>query len=150
MNIRLNGDIRVLLADDFPIFRSEVRRLIESGRGMRVVCEADDGEKALAAAKHYAPDVAILDLRMPRRDGIDVARAIRDLGLPTRTILLSAHVSRALVQGAEDAGAAAYLPKDGAFVEIIDCVEVVLSGERYFSRQLPPDWRPQKTATEEH
>lgn len=140
--VTFNANIRILLADDHRLFRRAVRQLIESAPALHIVSEADDGDRALAELQRYEPDVAILDLQMPGLDGLEVARAVRRLHLSTVVIVLTAHMSKALVESAARAGVAAYVPKDRGFVELLDCVAAVASGRPYFSPQLPDEWRP--------
>jgi DNA-binding NarL/FixJ family response regulator len=128
--------IRVLLADDHLLFRKGLRAVFDDSPGIEVVAEAADGDAALARITAGGIDVAILDLDMPHQDGIQVARAVRQLNLPVRMILLTAHKSDALVNEALDAGVLGYILKDGAVSDILDCVRRVHAGQHYVSPQL--------------
>lgn len=128
--------VRVFLADDHAAFRTTVRAILEESRDVVVVAEAADGNTALAGLKEHQPDVAILDLDMPGRDGLQVACAAEQLDLPVKTILLTVHKSPALLSKALESGLSGYVLKDEAVSEILDCVRRVHAGQRYFSPQL--------------
>lgn len=128
--------IRVLLADDHPVFRMGLRSVLEASADVSVVAEAENGELAIARIQQSAPDVAVLDLEMPGHDGIEVARAITGLRLPVRMVLLTAHKDEALVNKALDSGLHGYVVKDAAVSEIVACVRQVHSGQNYVSPQL--------------
>lgn len=104
--------------------------------GVAVVGEAADGEVALAAIRAQAPGVAILDLEMAGRDGLDVTRAIHEAGLPTRVVVLTMHNSTALFDRALDLGVRGYLLKDGALAEIVVAIQAVAAGKSYISPQM--------------
>jgi DNA-binding NarL/FixJ family response regulator len=130
--------IRVLLADDHPLFRVGLRTVLDSAPDVRVVEETGNGTQAIARIREHVPDVAVLDLEMPDRDGIQVARDVQALRLPTRTVLLTAHKTETVVHGALDAGLHGYVLKDGAVMEIVQCVRQVHAGARYVSPSLTP------------
>ncbi len=128
--------IRVLLADDHPLFRKGLRGVLEEVPDITVVAEAGNGADALAKTREHHPDVIVLDLDMPDKDGIEVARAVRDEKLATHAVLLTAHRSEALVNRALDSGVSGYVLKDGALTEIVDCVRAVHAGRPWVSAQL--------------
>ena len=84
-------EIRVVIADDHPIVRQGLRQALESGKGIRVVGEAGDGRAALVRLQADTPDVAVVDIDMPEMDGLALARAIRDLGLPVAVVFMTIH-----------------------------------------------------------
>jgi DNA-binding NarL/FixJ family response regulator len=128
--------IRVLLADDHPVFRKGLRGVLEEAADIEVVAELGDGDAAFAAAEMRKPDIAVLDLDMPGKNGIEVARAIRDVRLPVKAVLLTGHKSEVILNNALDAGLAGYLLKDAAVTEILDCIRAVHAGRHYVSGQL--------------
>ncbi len=128
--------IRVLLADDHPLFRKGLRGVLEEVPDITVVAEAGNGAQALELIREHHPDVIVLDLDMPDKDGIEVAREVRDEKLATHTVLLTAHRSEALVNRALDSGVSGYVLKDGALTEIVDCVRAVHAGRPWVSAQL--------------
>lgn len=98
--------VRVVVADDHPLFREGVVRALSSSGSVNVVAEAEDGSAALELIKVHEPDVALLDYRMPGMDGAQVAAAVRTQGLATRVLLISAHDESAIVYQALQQGAA--------------------------------------------
>jgi DNA-binding NarL/FixJ family response regulator len=128
--------ITVVLADDHPIFRHGLRQVIEADRRLEIVAEAADGQTAIDRIEDLKPDIAVLDLDMPNRDGFDVARAIRDKRLPTRVIFLTLYKDERFLNTALDAGVKGYLLKDGAVTEIVDSIMAVVAGSHYVSPAL--------------
>src|ERR687893_1120790 len=128
--------LRVLIADDHGIVRSGVRMLIERQAGMSVVAEAEDGVAAVEQTVAERPDVAILDVAMPRMTGIQAAREIKAHSPDTTVLLLSMHDDERYVHDALRAGAAGYVLKRQADAELIEAVRAVASGGRFVS-QLP-------------
>jgi DNA-binding NarL/FixJ family response regulator len=128
--------IRIILADDHPIFRSGLRSVLEKARDISVVAEAEDGESALALIREHRPDVAVLDLDMPKRDGFVVAADADALGLEIPIVFLTMHRTERLVNRAFDAGVKGFVIKDAASNEIVDCIRTVHRGQHYVSPQL--------------
>jgi DNA-binding NarL/FixJ family response regulator len=125
--------LRILVADDHGIVRSGLKMLIERHGGMNVVAEADDGVEAVEAAQRERPDVAILDVAMPRMTGIQAAREIRAHCPDTSVLLLSMHDEERYVHDALRAGASGYVLKRQADAELIEAVRAVARGGRFVS-----------------
>jgi DNA-binding NarL/FixJ family response regulator len=125
--------LHILIADDHGIVRSGLRMLIDRQDGMQVVAEAEDGVAAVEIAIRERPDVAILDVSMPRMTGIQAAREIRAHCPDTSVLLLSMHDDERYVFEALKAGAAGYVLKRQADAELIDAVRAVASGGRFLS-----------------
>lgn len=125
--------MRVLLADDHGIVRRGMRALLESEPGVTVVGEAADGLDALRMAEELRPDLLILDIGMPRLNGIDVAARAQKLQPPPRVIMLSMHADESYVLRALDAGARAYLLKDATDEDLLPALRAVAKDKRFFS-----------------
>jgi len=122
------------LADDHPAVRAGIRGELEKAADMEVVGEAGDGEKALRLIAELRPDVALLDCRLPGREGAEVAEAIREQGLPTRVLALSAYQDDKYVYGMLQAEAAGYVLKDESLETVVAAVQAVARGEEWYSQ----------------
>ncbi len=126
--------VRVVVAEDHPVYREGVVRAL---RGfVAVVADVADGARALTAVRQLRPDVAVLDYRMPRLDGRQVARAIRREELPTRVLVLTAMDDSALVYGALEDGVSGYLTKEAEPHEITEAVLACARDETVMPRSL--------------
>ena len=125
--------LKILVADDHGIVRSGLKMLIERHDGMRVVAEAEDGVEAVERAIRERPDVAILDVSMPRMTGLQAAREIRAHCPDTHVLLLSMHDDERYVFDAVKAGASGYVLKRQADAELIEAVRAVAAGGRFLS-----------------
>jgi len=119
----------VLIADDHPLFREAIARVIAERPDLELVAEASDGRAALEKIRELAPDVAVIDVRMPKLDGSDVLLALREEGLPTNVVFLSAFLDSKTVYDAVAAGAKAYLSKEAETDEIVTAILVAARGE---------------------
>jgi DNA-binding NarL/FixJ family response regulator len=125
--------LHILVADDHGIVRSGLRMLIERQEGMRVVAEAEDGVAAVEAAQRERPDVAVLDVAMPRMTGIQAAREIKAHCPETSVLLLSMHDEERYLYDAMKAGASGYVLKRAADADLIDAVRSVAAGRPFLS-----------------
>ena len=124
-----SGGTRVLIADDHPLFREAIVRVIQEHQGFELVAEASDGRGALEKIRELRPDVAVIDVRMPELDGSDVLVALREEGLPTNVVFLSAFLDSKTVYDAVAAGANAYLSKEARSEEIVEAIAAAARGE---------------------
>jgi len=129
----MRKEIRILIADDHPIFRNGLRLMIEGDALLKVVGEAVDGESALACIRKCQPDVAVLDIDMPSPDGLAVARQVQEERLPVETIFLTMHNEEELLNAALDAGVKGFIVKDGAANELTACIKAVAAGQNFIS-----------------
>lgn len=125
--------MRVLLADDHSIVRRGMRSLLETEESVDVVAEAADGLEALRLCEEHRPDLLILDVAMPKLNGIDVAARTQKMQPPPRAIMLSMHLDESYVMRAINAGARAYLLKDATDEDLLPAIRAVASGKSFFS-----------------
>lgn len=123
------GKIRILIADDHAVVREGTRRVLEQEPDMEVVGEAGDGEEAVNLATSLKPDVAIMDISMPKMDGIEATRLIKAACPSISVLALSAYDDDQFVFSLLEAGAAGYLLKSIRSRELIDAIRAVYSGE---------------------
>jgi DNA-binding NarL/FixJ family response regulator len=132
----------VLLVDDHTLVRAGLRKLLESMPSVRVVGEAGDGLSALALALQLQPDLVLMDIGMPGLSGLEASARLRQVQPATRVLILSMHQNREYVRQALRNGAAGYLVKDAAPLELDIALETVLRGEIYLSAALATDADP--------
>ena len=123
--------IRVLLADDHTIVRQGVRMCLEAMGDIDVVAEAEDGQTAVQLAVQLRPDVAVVDLTMPRLNGVDAIRQIKRDAPEVEVVVLSVHDSEAYVVQALRAGAAGYVLKRNAATELVAAIRAAQDGQAY-------------------
>ena len=120
--------IRLLIADDHEVVRHGIRKMLERSDGVAVVEEAANGEEAIEKIRSVAPDVVLLDIRMPKLDGVGTLRRISDLGLQTRVILLSVYATDEYIFDGLRAGADGYLLKDVSRDDLARAIRTVHEG----------------------
>jgi len=123
------GKIRILLADDHAVVREGTRQVLEQEPDMNVVAEAADGEEAVKLAGSSRPDVAIIDIAMPKLDGIEATKQIKTLYPAITILILTAYDDDQFVFSLIEAGAAGYLLKSVRGRELIEAVRAVNAGE---------------------
>jgi DNA-binding NarL/FixJ family response regulator len=128
--------IRILIADDHPLMRRGLRLSVEEDPGLKVVAEASDGETALKLVTEHVPDVALLDIEMPKLDGLSVAREIVKRGLKTEIIFLTLHSDPEFFQSAMTLGSKGYILKESAIEEIVVGIRAVAAGRPYLSSAI--------------
>jgi DNA-binding NarL/FixJ family response regulator len=121
--------IRVLLADDDALLRAGVAVVLSTAEGITVVGEASDGLKAVELCRALAPDVVVMDVRMPGIDGIEATRRIVAAGLPSRVLVLTTFQHDEYVWGAMQAGASGFLLKRASAERLIDAVHTLAAGD---------------------
>ncbi|GIV78783.1 response regulator transcription factor [Litorilinea aerophila] len=128
--------ISVVLIDDHPVVRSGIRMLLEQAPEIRIVGEAERGDRGLELIERLRPDVVLLDMEMPGRSGPEVMRLIQERGLPVKVLALSAYDDSEYIRSLLAMGAYGYLTKDEALDTIVDAVRGVAEGqEGWLSRR---------------
>jgi len=128
--------IRVVISDDHELFRRGLRMVLEAEDDIDVVAEAANGQEAVARVEELAPDVVLMDVRMPRMGGIEATRLIRQLFPTTRIIVLTVSDEEDDLYGAVKAGANGYLLKEVSIEEVADAVRAVFGGQSLISPGL--------------
>jgi DNA-binding NarL/FixJ family response regulator len=124
--------LRILVVDDHPSVRNTIRTFLERHPDWEVCGEASDGIEAIQRAADLRPDIAIMDLDMPRLNGLEAARRIHDLIPSTRVLILTLHDISTLPKMARDSGAQGYVLKSEAFDVLTQAIEAVGSSENFF------------------
>jgi DNA-binding NarL/FixJ family response regulator len=132
-------EIQILIADDHPLMRKGLRLSVEEDPGLRVVGEACDGEAALSLIRKLHPHVALLDIEMPKLDGLGVVREMVKSGLKTEVIFLTFHSNQDLFRSAMELGCKGYILKDSAVQEVVAGIHAVASGRPYISSAITTD-----------
>jgi DNA-binding NarL/FixJ family response regulator len=127
------SEIDILIADDHPIVRQGLRQVLAAEADLRIVGEAEDGETALRMMKESKPDIAILDLNMPKMSGFEVARIIRQKELPVAIIFLTIYSDQEMFNKALNLGAKGYVLKDSAVSDIVSSIRAITLGQCFTS-----------------
>ena len=131
--------IRIVVADDHPIFREGLIKLRETRPDLRVVGTASDGDEAVKLAAHLEPDVLLLDMAMPRLSGLGTLQALRDRSIRARTILLTASVAKTEIVAALQLGARGVVLKESSCELLFKSIYAVLAGEYWIGRDRVAD-----------
>lgn len=123
--------IRILLVDDHQVLREGLAALINTEKDLTVIGEASSGDEAVQLAIELKPDIIIMDLGLPGQSGLTAIRSIRQLGVPSRIVVLSMHNDYEIVSLAWRAGCDAYIPKASTHTDLLEAIRVVHAGGRY-------------------
>jgi len=126
----------IIIADDHPALRAGLREIIETDRTLRVAATAGDGEEALREVRSRKPDVLLLDIEMPKLDGLEVARQLHDEDSTVAILVLTMHHEDSVFNRAMDYGVSGYLLKDSAEEDILEAIRAVLDGRCFVSPVL--------------
>ena len=132
----MSDEIRIIIADDHPIVRKGLCQVMEEESDLAVVAEAGDGETGLKLIGQLHPDVAVLDLDMPKLDGFAVAGEVRKRNLPVKIIFLTIHNEVDLLHRAMSLGAGGYVVKESALFDIVNAVRSVVAGRSFVSPSM--------------
>jgi DNA-binding NarL/FixJ family response regulator len=132
----MTNRIKIVIADDHPVFREGLRQVIESDAQMHLVGEAVDGQEAIARILETNAEVAVVDVDMPNGDGFEVVRTVKQKQLPVKIVFLTMHNDERFLNAALDIGVKGYLLKDSAVTEIIASIKAVAANQDYVSPVL--------------
>ena len=128
--------IKVLVVDDHQLFREGIVNLLFSAENIEVIAQAEDGIDAIEKAKHYKPDVVLLDITMPRMNGIETTKKIQVLMPKIKIVSLSMHSEKQYVKGVLEAGADGYLLKNCTNRQLTEAIQSVYDGKKYLSEDV--------------
>ncbi|CAB4362364.1 MAG: response regulator [Actinobacteria bacterium] len=127
--------LKVVLVDDHTMLRQGLRRALEA-EGITVIGEAADGIEGVKVALATSPDVVLMDVTMPKMDGIDATRQLIAADASKRIVMLTMHIDRDVIDRALKAGAVGYLTKDSSISEVVEAIHLAANGDRPMSPQL--------------
>jgi DNA-binding NarL/FixJ family response regulator len=128
--------VRILLVDDFERFRSFTSSLLRKQPGFQIVGDASDGPEAVQKAEELKPDLVVLDIGLPKLNGIEAARQIRLVSPDSKILFLTGNHDPEVAREALGTGAAGYVAKSDVAVELLNAVEAVLLGKQFVSEKL--------------
>lgn len=127
---------KLLLADDHPLVLKGLAEIIEEEGDYEIVAQASDGEQALLLIEKLSPEVAVIDIDMPKITGLELAEKLCSKNKKTKIVFLTMHNNEAIFNRAMNLGAYAYLMKDSALIEIIEALSAVVKGNKFISKSL--------------
>ncbi|GAB5465587.1 MAG: response regulator transcription factor [Candidatus Kapaibacteriales bacterium] len=128
--------LTMILADDHEVIRTGIKRMLSIDKSIDVLDDLKNGEQAVEAVQKYNPDLALLDIQMPRMDGIEALKKIKEINKGTYVVIFTAFEDKTHLEKAMSAGADGYLAKDIGPKELIHSLKSVVSGERIFSKSI--------------
>ena len=132
----MKNPLTVVIADDHPMFRSGVRQALERDSELKVLAEAGDGATALQLIREHRPQVAVLDINMPKMSGLEVARALSKEKESPAIVLLTMFDDEEMLNEAMDLGVKAYLLKESASIDVSNAVHAAMEGRHFISPAL--------------
>ncbi len=133
--MKTQDKIRIIIVDDHPIFRSGLKQLIEEDPNIEILGEADNGQSAIELIKKLNPDIAVLDIDMPMKTGLEVMREIKDYVGRPKVIFLTVYADEDIYDEGMELGISGYVLKDSAVSDIIECIYKVSEDKYYISSQ---------------
>lgn len=136
---KVKDKIEIIIADDHMMIREGLKQLLELDGTMKVIAEANDGEECLNLLnKRIHPDILLLDINMPKKNGIEVLEYIKQNKIPVKVLILTVHNEVEYLLKAVDIGIDGYLLKDSGYDELKEAIDVVISGNTYIQPSLLP------------
>lgn len=134
----MNKEIKIMIADDHAIIREGIKNLLEFDGKIKVVEQASNGEECLEILKEKDVDILLLDVNMPKKNGLEVLETLRNKGSNIKIIILTVHNEIEYLERAMDLGVDGYILKDSSSAELINAIEKVSDGEKYIQPDLIP------------
>lgn len=128
--------MKVFIADDHPIFRQGLLKIMEGDPFFEIIGESGDGEKALHAIRDLRPDIAVLDISMPGMSGLEIVKHVQKDGLKTEFVILTMFTEEEYFDEAMDCGVKGYLLKENASSDLLNCLKSVTEGKYYVSPSM--------------
>jgi two-component system, NarL family, nitrate/nitrite response regulator NarL len=128
--------IRVVIADDHPLFREGIRSVLSREDHFEVLAEASDGEECVRLVKNFSPDLVLMDISMPKMNGLEAAQVLKKVAPDVKVLAMSVHNNKEYIHRMVDAGVQGYVVKDSPAEELVSAIEAVNRGEAYFSQNL--------------
>jgi DNA-binding NarL/FixJ family response regulator len=132
----MKREVKLLIVDDHPVFRRGLRQIIEENPNFRIVGEAADGEAALRLAAELQPAIAVVDIDMPRLNGLEMVRALQKKQQSVAVVILTMYKEEDMFNAAMDLGVKAYVLKENAVDDIVNALEKVARGESFVSQSV--------------
>lgn len=126
----------LLIADDHPIFRIGLREVLKTSPNYKIITEAEDGKQAIRKIKDYQPDIAILDISMPYKNGLDVVADLKDWTKAPSFIILSLYDDEVYLRKALAYGVLGYMLKENTHSELLQCLDSVIKGQQYLCSSI--------------
>ena len=134
--------IKIIIADDHQLFREGLINLLQTAENIQVIAEAQDGEDTLEKVKVFSPDVLLVDIAMPKMNGIEVTRQLKTQKPELKIIAVSMHTDKQYVRGMLEAGADGYLLKNCTYRQLTDAISSVHQGKKFLSGDADSDSAP--------
>lgn len=128
--------IKIVIADDHQLFREGIAKLLSNAPEIEVVAQAENGEEAVEKVRDYSPDMILMDIGMPKLNGIEATRLIAIEFPEVKILVLSMHTEKEYIKGILDAGASGYLLKMCTYTQLIEGIKSVAEGRKYLSEQV--------------
>lgn len=130
--------IRIMIADDHPMIREGLKQLLELDGSIEVIAEANDGDECLKLLEYVRPEILLLDINMPGKNGIEVLQSIKSRKIPVKVLILTVHNEVEYLLKAVEIGIDGYILKDSDSDELKNAIEIIISGNTYIQPSLIP------------
>lgn len=136
VNFQENLNISIVISDDHEVVRAGLKRLLSVDKSITVLDDAGNGEDAITQIRYYKPDIALLDIMMPKKTGIQACEILKNEDCESKIVILTAFEDSLHIEKALEAGADGYLSKDIGAKDLIEAMHNVMKGQRVFSRSI--------------